>query len=164
MNSSRHRPRCALGLSLLALLTGVAGCSSADDSVHAAVPGPGAAVTRLCQNLDKALPRKVDGQDRGDPEPASALTAAWGSPAIILRCGVPRPTEMNDPDADGAEVDGVGWLIQKRKDGSYLFTTTLRKAYVEVAVPAKRAAADGSAALVDLAGPIKKAIPEGIAD
>jgi hypothetical protein len=164
VNSSRHRPRCALGLSLLALLTGVAGCSSADDGARAAVPGPGAAVTRLCRNLDKALPEKVDGEDRGDPEPASALTAGWGSPAIILRCGVNRPAEMNDPDADGAEVDGVGWLIQKKKDGGYLFTTTLRKAYVEVAVPADIAAKDGSAALVDLAGPVKKTIPAGIAD
>ncbi|MCT9083355.1 DUF3515 domain-containing protein [Streptomyces fulvoviolaceus] len=160
MNFFRHR---LLGLPALVLVITVAGCSSADDSASAAVPGPGSKVTKLCRNLDEALPSKVDGLSREDPEPASALTAGWGSPAIILRCGVTRPTAMNDPDADGVEVNGVGWLLQKRDDGSFRLTTTLRKAYVEVSIPKDRTA-DGMAPLVDLASSIKKAIPEGIAD
>lgn len=108
------------------------------------------------------LPAKVDGLSRRDPEPASALTAGWGNPAIILRCGVARPAEMSDPEADGVEVDGVGWLLQKQKDGSFRFTSTLRKAYVEVRIPAGRSG-DGMAPLVDLAPAIKK-VPAGIAD
>jgi hypothetical protein len=160
----RHRHRTVFGLPALAVvLTTAAGCSSADDSARAAVPGPGAKVTKLCRNLDKVLPSKVDGQDRRDPEPASALTAGWGDPAIILRCGVERPAKMNDPEADGVEVDGVGWLLQKQDDGSFRFTTTLRKAYVEVSIPKDRTG-DGMAPLVDLAPAVKKAIPEGIAD
>jgi hypothetical protein len=159
VNSFRHR---LLGLPVLAVLITAAGCSSSDDSATAAVPSPDAAVTKLCRNLDRALPKKVDGLSRKDPRPASVLTAGWGSPAIILRCGVPRPAEMNDPEADGAEVNGVGWLLQKQGDGSFRFTTTLRLAYVEVTIPAQRTG-HGVAPLADLAPAVKKAIPEGIA-
>jgi hypothetical protein len=70
---------------------------------------------------------------------------------------------MNDPEADGVEVNGVGWLLQKEDDGSFRFTTTLRKAYVEVTIPKDRTG-DGMAPLVDLAKAVKKAIPAGIAD
>ncbi|KPI01401.1 Protein of unknown function DUF3515 [Actinobacteria bacterium OK074] len=165
MNFSPHRLRTVrtlFGLPALALLTLVAGCSSDDDSPTAAVPTPDAAVAKLCRNLDEVLPRKVDGLDRNDPEPRSALTAGWGSPAIILRCGIVRPAEMNDPDADGVEVNGVGWLLQKESDGSFRLTTTLRKAYVEVAIPSSRTG-DGLAPLTDLAKAVKSAIPKGIA-
>jgi len=155
----RHRP---LGLPVLALLITVTGCSSSDGSPSVTVPSPDAKVAKLCRNLDKVLPRTVDGLDRNDPEPRSALTAGWGSPAIILRCGVVRPREMDDPEADGVEVNGVGWLLQKQDDGSFRFTTTLRRAYVEVSVPKARTG-DGMAPLVDLAPAIKEAIPKGIA-
>jgi len=155
--------RRLIGLPALLTLITIAGCSSADDGTRAAVPSPGTEVTELCENLDKALPSKVDGQDRRDPEPASALTAGWGDPAIILRCGVQRPSKMDDPEADGVEVNGVGWLLEKQDDGSFRFTTTLRKAYVEVTIPKQRTG-NGMAPLVDLAPAVKKTIPEGIAD
>lgn len=97
------------------------------------------------------------------------LTAGWGSPAIILRCGVSRPAKMvdpkvadgNDPDAIGGGVNGVGWLMEKRDDGSTRFTSAQRMAYVEVTVDSGR---DTSSVLVDLAGAIKKSVPVGIAD
>ncbi|MER5180060.1 DUF3515 domain-containing protein [Streptomyces sp. NPDC002896] len=166
MNIFRHR---LIGLPALALLIATAGCSSSDDGARAAVPGPGAKVTKLCRNLDKVLPSKVDGESRNDPEPASALTAGWGSPAIILRCGVSQPPKMidpkvadgGDPDAVGGGVNGVDWLMEKQDDGAYRFTTANRLAYVEVTVDKER---DSSTVLVDLAPAIKKAIPEGIAD
>ncbi|MFI1001656.1 DUF3515 domain-containing protein [Streptomyces galbus] len=166
MNSLRHRP---IGLPALALLLVTVGCSSADDGASAAVPSPDAKAAALCQKLDGVLPATVDDESREDPEPASALTAGWGNPAIILRCGVPRPPKMLDPavpqgrdaDAVAGGVDGVDWLMEKEGDGAYRFTTASRLAYVEVTVPADR---DSSGALVDLAPAIKKAIPEGIAD
>ncbi|MGV9246971.1 DUF3515 domain-containing protein [Streptomyces sp. NPDC003710] len=159
MHFFRHR---LLGLPALALLIAAAGCSSSDGSPSAAVPSPDAKVAQLCRNLDEVLPRKVDGLERNDPEPRSALTAGWGSPAIILRCGVVRPAEMDDPEADGVEVDGVGWLLQKQGDGSFRFTTTLRRAYVEVSLDKARTEG-GVAPLVGLAPAVKKAIPKGIA-
>ncbi|WP_172382163.1 DUF3515 domain-containing protein [Streptomyces sp. MNP-20] len=161
MNVSR-RLRLPLGPPALALLIACAGCSSTDDGGTAAVPSPGAGVTELCRNLDERLPREVDGLDRRDPKPSSPLTAGWGDPAIILRCGVPRPAKMNDPEADGVTVNGVGWLLEKRTDGSFRFTTTLRKAYVEVTIPEQRTG-DGVSPLTDFAVPVKKSIPEGIA-
>ncbi|MFI8190447.1 DUF3515 domain-containing protein [Streptomyces sp. NPDC085946] len=168
MNSFRHRHRFVPGLSALALLITAAGCSSADDGTTTAVPSPDAEVTKLCRNLDTVLPAKVDGETRGDPEPASALTAGWGSPAIILRCGVARPPKMADPEvADGHDpdalpggVNGVDWLMEKQDDGAFRFTTANREAYVEVYVPRGQ---DTTGVLVDLAAGIKKAIPEGIA-
>ncbi|MFE9682450.1 DUF3515 domain-containing protein [Streptomyces sp. NPDC002701] len=169
MDLFRHRRASLVGLPALVLLIAATGCSSADDNTTASVPRPGAKATQLCRNLDKSLPRKVDGLGREDPEPRSALTAGWGSPAIILRCGVSRPAKMvdprvadgSDPDAIGGGVNGVGWLMEERDDGSTRFTSARRLAYVEVTVPSGR---DTSSVLVDLAGAIKKSVPEGIAD
>lgn len=168
MNPFRHRLRPVIGLPALSLLIAAAGCSSSDGSASATVPSPGATVTKLCRNLDKALPSKVDGLGRKDPEPASKLTAGWGSNAIILRCGVAQPPKMIDPKvAEGADpdavaggVDGVDWLMEQQDDGSYRFTSANRQAYVEVSVEKGR---DSSGVLVDLAPAMKKAIPKGIA-
>ena len=165
VNSLRHRHAV---LPALAVLITVAGCSSTDDDASVAVPSPGAKVTKLCQNLDKALPAKVDGESRDDPEPASALTAGWGGEAIILRCGVERPPKMvdpevaegRDPDAVPGGVNGVDWLMEKRGEDTYRFTTARREAYVEVTVTDGR---DSTGVLIDLAAPVKKAIPVGIA-
>jgi hypothetical protein len=166
VNAFRPRP---VVLPPLALLLAAVGCSSADGDVSAAVPSPSATVTELCRNLDRALPSAVDEQHRRDPSPASALTAGWGNPAIILRCGVERPPKMTDPkvatgadpDAVAGGVNGVNWLMEKGDDGAYRFTTASRLAYVEVTVPEGR---DTSGVLIDLASAVKKAIPEGIAD
>ncbi|WP_328874067.1 DUF3515 domain-containing protein [Streptomyces sp. NBC_00287] len=166
MNSLRHR---LIGLPALVLSITVAGCSSADDSGSAAVPSPDAKTSGLCKNLDKVLPAKVAGESRRDPEPASVLTAGWGSPEIILRCGVAQPPKMidpkvaegHDPDAVAGGVNGVDWLMEEQDGGAYRFTCANRSAYVEVTVPE---GVDSSAALIDLASAVKKAIPEGIAN
>ncbi len=165
VSSFRHRHAV---LPALALLITAAGCSSADDSASAAVPSPDAKVTKLCRNLDEVLPAKVDGENRDDPEPASALTAGWGGEAIILRCGVGQPPKMvdpkvangNDPKAMAGGVDGVDWLMEQRDDGTHRFTTASREAYVEVRVTDGR---DSTGVLIDLAPAVKEAIPEGIA-
>ncbi|MFE6286822.1 DUF3515 domain-containing protein [Streptomyces sp. NPDC057877] len=161
MKFFRHRRPLVIGPPALAALIGVAGCSSSDDSAVTAVPSPGAEVTKVCQNLDKALPREVAGLERRDPEPPSALTAGWGNPAIILRCGVVRPPMMTDPKAVAGGVNGVDWLQEAADDGAFRFTTANRVAYVEVTVAE---GSDSSGALVDLAPAVKQAIPAGIAD
>ncbi|MEU9577147.1 DUF3515 domain-containing protein [Streptomyces chilikensis] len=158
----RARPLASAGVAGLLLL--VPACSSADDRAAAAVPSPGEEVTGLCRGLDEALPETVVDKDRSDPEPESELTAGWGSPAIILRCGIPRPAVMNDPDAAPVEVDGVGWVVEELEGGAHRFTTSLRRAYVEVVLPAEVAAESGSFALVDLAPAISGTIPRGVAD
>ncbi|MEV0126475.1 DUF3515 domain-containing protein [Streptomyces sp. NPDC050703] len=165
MNFPRLRRRCLTGTSALALLITAAACSTSDGEASVVVPSPAAKAAGLCRDLHGQLPEKVDGLERTDPGPASELTAGWGDPAIILRCGVERPREMIDPDyaaKNGVKVDGVAWLLQKHDDGSYTFTTGARLAYVEVTLPAERAGG-GLSPLTDFAAPIKKTVPEGVA-
>nr|WP_255955498.1 DUF3515 domain-containing protein [Streptomyces sp. ODS25] len=150
--------------SVFALLVAfaAAGCTSTDEAASAAVPSPDASTATFCRHLDRQLPRRVDDLSRVDPTPQSALTAGWGDPAIILRCGVPRPAQMDDPKERSVEVNGVDWIEEKNDDGSYRLTTTLRKAYVEVIIPEQRTAR-GLNPIIDLAPAVQKTIPHGIA-
>ncbi|WP_333768822.1 DUF3515 domain-containing protein [Streptomyces sp. IBSBF 2435] len=126
-----------------------------DDSV--AVPVPDARTAGYCHALHDALPQRVAGLSRHDLKPRSELITGWGDPAIVLRCGVPRPAVDNNPEADGVEVDGVGWSIEHGSGGSFRLTTTLRTAYVEVTLPKKYAGDLGP--LTDLADAVTRTIP-----
>ena len=78
-----------------------------------AAPAPGAG-GRYCTTLANALPDRLTSNQRrplSDPTPG---VAAWGDPAIILRCGLPDPQELTCSaaltqftDADGGSV---AWL------------------------------------------------------
>jgi hypothetical protein len=110
----------------------------------------------LCRALHKELPASVAGQGRKDPEPASELTAGWGDAAIVLRCGVPRPERMSDPQAEAVEANDVNWLLEEKPEGPRL-TTTYRKTYIEVTM-AKQYAHDVTP-LAELADAVKKTVP-----
>ncbi|MEV0372637.1 DUF3515 domain-containing protein [Streptomyces sp. NPDC050636] len=150
-----------LALPVLTVLFTAVSCSSED----IAVPSPKGDAVRHCRALHKELPRTVDGLQRGTAEPVSDFTAIWGDPAVQLRCGVPKPdvltagSEHYNPNAEGAEVNGVRWLFEKQDDG-YRFTVVLRKVYVEVTVPGTYAPEVN--VLTDLAGAVKKTIPAGV--
>lgn len=130
---------------------------------HVAVPTPSAKASAICGRLHAALPAKVDGLTRRTLEPASRLTTGWGDPTVVLRCGVPRPevltpgSDTYNPTSDAADVNGVSWLVQQLEGGGYRFTTTGRKAFVEVTVPAKYAPEVNP--LTDLAAAVKKSVP-----
>ncbi|WP_244177067.1 DUF3515 domain-containing protein [Streptomyces albus] len=140
-----------------------AGCSAADSGRP--VPTPSPKTAKLCRALYQELPEKVDGLERSADEPPSEFAADWGDPAVQLRCGVSRPevltpgTERYNPTAEGIEVNGVLWLPEKQENG-YRFTTTLRKAYVEVTVP--REYRPEVNPLTDLADAVKKTIPDAL--
>ncbi|MFD0369320.1 MULTISPECIES: DUF3515 domain-containing protein [unclassified Streptomyces] len=157
--TSSHRP---FGLPASAaaavLLLAATGCSASETPVP--VPSPPAAEAALCRALAKELPGTVAGLERTGTEPESELTAAWGDAAIVLRCGVPRPEKMNDPQAQGVEADGVGWLVEQREGDGPRFTTTYRRTYVEVSLDERYAHDMGP--LVDLAAPVKKAVPPSL--
>ncbi|MGW2861367.1 DUF3515 domain-containing protein [Streptomyces sp. NPDC001205] len=162
MTLSRRRP--LLVLPAVAVSLAAAGCSSTDAPAAITVPTPPAKVASQCAALHKLLPAKVSGLDRNDPSPTSDLTAGWGDgPAIVLRCGVPKPAAMSDPQKsqNGVELSGVTWLPERLADGGYRATTALREAYVEVTVAAKYGSEIG--ALNEFGDAVKKAIPEGIA-
>ncbi|MFD5427462.1 DUF3515 domain-containing protein [Streptomyces sp. NPDC127084] len=151
MSFHRHTPLPATAAVLLA----VAGCAA--DAPVVAVPTPPQQESALCRALHKALPDSVAGMERQDPEPRSELTAGWGDAAIVLRCGVPRPPGMSDPQGQAAEVNGVDWLVEERDGDGPRLTTASRKTYVEVTLGEKYAHDLGP--LTDLAAPVAKTIP-----
>ncbi|MEV6399538.1 DUF3515 domain-containing protein [Streptomyces sp. NPDC051907] len=157
MTYPSRRPLCLSAAAFVVLAA--AGCSSTDAAASITVPSPPAEQSALCSALHKELPESVAGQDREDPGPESELTAGWGDGAIVLRCGVPRPERMSDPQAQGLEVDGVDWLVEER-DAGPRFTTTYRKAYVEVTLSTKYAHDAGP--LTDLAESVAKTIPSSL--
>ncbi|MFI8826504.1 DUF3515 domain-containing protein [Streptomyces sp. NPDC053431] len=159
--TSSHRPfGLPASAASAAVLLAVAGCSTADAKASVPVPSPPAAEAAFCRALAKELPGTVAGLARTGTEPESELTAAWGDAAIVLRCGVPRPEKMNDPQAHAVEADGVNWLYEPREGDGPRFTTTYRKAYVEVSLDERYAHDVGP--LVDLAAPVKKAVPPSL--
>ncbi|MFI6448152.1 DUF3515 domain-containing protein [Kitasatospora sp. NPDC050543] len=121
-------------------LLGCIGLLLADWSAPAeiVVPEPGARAASYCRALAEALPQTLLGHPRKDPSPASPYVAVWdSSPRTVLRCGVPRPDALDDAgETKYPEVNGVVWFPQRDRDGGVRFTTTLRRANVEVYVPA----------------------------
>ncbi|MFF8407929.1 DUF3515 domain-containing protein [Streptomyces omiyaensis] len=153
--TSSHRP-LGLPVSAAVLLLAVTGCSAAQASVP--VPTPPAAEAALCRALAKELPDAVAGQERSDPSPDSELTAGWGDGAIVLRCGVPRPEKMSDPQAQAVSAEGVRWMVEPSgAAGGPRFTSVYRETYVEVALDERYAHDIGP--LVDLAAPVARAVP-----
>jgi len=122
------------------------GCSRA-----VAVPDPAPAGSDLaaCTRLMADLPASVLDQDRREAEPGR-FSAAWGDPAITLRCGVSKPPTLNLA-SQCLEVNGVGWFVEEAQGGQ-LFTTIGRQTYVELAVPSEYAPESG--ALVDVAATV----------
>jgi hypothetical protein len=124
-----------------------AGCGA--DAVRVEPPTPDRATVALCERLVAALPDHLDDAQRRPATPQSPLTAAWGDPALVLRCGVPRPARLG-PTSDVLEVEDVDWFLVESAAG-YTFTTAGRAAYVELTVPAEVDRSEATAPLVDLA-------------
>ena len=79
------------------------------------------------------LPRTVADQPERDTDPESPLTAAWGDPAITVRCGVPDPAALT-PISQLITVNDVDWFPEELSS-SYVFTSYERETNVEVTVP-----------------------------
>jgi hypothetical protein len=132
----------------LLLLGTLAACSR---PVEVAVPTPSAGAAAVCNDVMAALPGTVLDQPTADRTPESPFTAAWGSPPIVLRCGVTTPSGLQ-PTSQLATVNSVDWLPERSGDG-YRFTTVGRTANVELVVPG--AYAPEADALVDLAATVR---------
>ncbi|MFX4270971.1 DUF3515 domain-containing protein [Propionibacteriaceae bacterium Y1685] len=124
-------------LRITALLAAVVACCLTACSigpVKLTAPHPDAGGRAICAEVMAALPDRVLDRQRRSTEPAD-LTAAWGSPAITLRCGVDQPPGMG-PTSECLEVNGVGWYAEAGEGGT-LFTTLGRKINIEVGVPSR---------------------------
>jgi len=128
--------------------------------LHSAVvpvdpPETSAEQSAICRDLQTLLPDPLDGRPSRQTGPLSPLTAAWGDPAVVLRCGVARPAALT-LTSQLFQADGVSWFAEQ-VSGGWRFTATGRKAYVEVTVPGTQDQA--SAPLVDLAPAVSNAVP-----
>ncbi|MEV4502496.1 DUF3515 family protein [Streptomyces klenkii] len=170
------RPRLR-SLPVAVVLLAVAGSSSVSGAAARAVPRPPAQEAARCRALHAQLPATVAGLLRGTPRSASEFTAQWGTPAVFLRCGVPRPEALRvgsphfDRYGSAWDLGGIEWYPQQQADGSVRFLATKRSAWVEVTLPKEYAGgggggsgdggADGAAVLEEIAAHIKMTIPEG---
>ena len=164
---TRHALLSATALAGALLL---AACSGG--SVRVAAPATTGSAAKQCAALRSALPAKLAGLKLRGTTPKSANTAAWGSPAIVLRCGVGIPGVIDpasstfDPDYgrhDVEEVKGVCWVSEPLSGGAFRFTTVKQQAYVELTVPGayagQQSPVDGLTGAIDRTDPVDTSRP-----
>jgi hypothetical protein len=153
----RRAPVARVAVVGLAIL--VTGCSSALP-VPPPDPPPTGAAAYACAAMRGRLPDEVDGATVTAVKPQSPYTSAWGSPAIVLRCGVGIPHVLA-PTSQLLVVDGVSWLPEQLTQG-YVFTTVGLAVNVEVSVPDHYA--PEADALADITPAIVAVVPSASPD
>jgi hypothetical protein len=93
-----------------------------------------------CRAILKALPEKLDGHARVETT-GSKYAVAWGDPAVVLRCGVDKPSDFDETlGCQGA--NGIMWFVPSRviddQGADVLMTSIGRSTNVEVLVPVER--------------------------
>ena len=88
-------------------------------------------------------------------EPRTPLVHVWGSPPIVMRCGVPVPEGYDPTSALAATVNGVRWY-QHNGDDAVTWTAVRKGANIELTVPHEYEGQGGF--LVELADSIKQTI------
>jgi hypothetical protein len=139
----------------VACLLVVAGaCTSA---VEVDGPAPSGSDAAACADLVDALPDRVADQLRRPVEPDDRAAAAWGDPAIVLRCGVPEPSGF-DQLSTCQVTDGVAWFIPEEQITGQavdiVMTTIGRSPGVEVRIPADYF--PPAATMVDLGASVRR--------
>ncbi|MET7370065.1 DUF3515 domain-containing protein [Streptomyces sp. NPDC005566] len=155
-----HRSALLAAPAAALLVLAAVGCSFGGARLSVTVPTPSPEAAAYCEALHEELPKTITGLERSDPGPDSVLTAAWGDGAIVLRCGVPRPAKMDDVQSEAIDADGVNWLLEQRDDAGPRFTTTYRKAYVEVTLGAEYA--HDATPLSAFAAPVRATVPDSL--
>jgi hypothetical protein len=115
-------------------------------------PALSAAQQRACQDLISALPTDLGALPGRPVDSPSPYVAAWGEPAVTLRCGVPRPPSFI-ATADVQQIDGVSWFAERR-GSTTAWVVVDRPVYVEVLAPA----ADASAPVARLSTAVTAAL------
>jgi len=134
---------------LLLVATGCGAVDVPDTSVSASE-------RKACESLVEALPDQVADQSSQETS-GNPLGAAWGDPAIVLRCGVGTP-EGYDKFAACQIVNGLDWFVPtstiEDQDADVVLTTIGRTPAVEVTVPASYR--PPNAVMVDVGRAIKQ--------
>lgn len=151
LRAERRRRRRLLGLSAVLALSGLA-VTVRDSPVYVAPTSAPVAELAACLSLVAGLPHRLDGRSSRPVTPSTGSAAAWGRPAITLRCGVapdPHPVSVAKVclGADGTCDTAVQWF--ENLDDPTLWQTRVAPR-LDVEVPA----ADG---LADVLTPISNA-------
>ncbi len=123
---------------MLGLLSPLLGACGGPATVSVTPATPTGTALSQCQELVQALPDTVSGQARREVQPDIATTAAWGDPAIVLRCGVGKPKDFHEA-SPCTTVNNVDWWVPLDwpTSGDLVITTVGRSVYVEVSIPAR---------------------------
>jgi hypothetical protein len=110
-----------------------------------------------CRALLEDLPDNVADQPRRTVT-GSAYAAAYGDPAIVLRCGVGRPDGF-DKFSQCQRTNGIDWFVPESTiddlGADVVMTTVGRTPAVDVLLPAHYRPEGSAAAMVDLAATLK---------
>jgi Protein of unknown function (DUF3515) len=102
----------------------------------AAPPSPDTATQRACVKVFAKLPVQLGALAPRKTDTDSAFVAAWGDPAVVLRCGVGRPAVLGTPQAAQLlDVNSVIWQPDPQRTQT-VYTAVDRAVYIEVSVPA----------------------------
>jgi hypothetical protein len=102
----------------------------------AAPPSPAPATTNACVQVFAKLPVQLGTLAPRRTDTDSSFVAAWGDPAVVVRCGVAKPAVFGSPDAAQLlDVNSVLWQPDPQQART-VYTTVDRSVYIEVSVPA----------------------------
>ena len=127
------RTRGAVACSLVLLTVG---CSDSPPEIHA--PELSAADAQACRDFVADLPDTLAGQESVEVTGDTEYGAAWGDPAIVLRCGVALPKDY--AGAPCITRNGIGWSIPLEQADELgvdvVMTLAFRTPVVQLRVPA----------------------------
>ena len=128
------------GAEPVAPATSAPASAAALPSIKVAPPPPlSAGQQQACQQLISALPTDLGDLPARPVDSPSPYVAAWGEPAVTLRCGVARPPSFV-ATADVQQINGVSWFAERRGPTT-AWVVVDRPVYVEVLAPAAAASA-----------------------
>ena len=137
--------------------TALAGCSPGPVAVSSPDDLPAADLV-TCRALVDDVPDSLGARERREVEPADALGAAWGDPAIVMTCGGEPPALA--PTAVCEEANGVGYFVNDAplKDESVDVTlvTVGYEPIITVVVPAEQRPEGVAAAMAGLAAAVEE--------
>lgn len=115
------------------LATGALASCTAPVTVESAPEG----TSDACAQVLALLPGRLVGATRRETG-GGAGTAAWGDPAILLRCGEEPVLASTQPCVTvPGEPEGVDWVVLASDDTGSIVRTFGRDPSVEVEVPAQ---------------------------
>ncbi|MBV9821973.1 MAG: DUF3515 family protein [Actinobacteria bacterium] len=101
-----------------------------------APPQPDDATQAACVKVFAKLPVQLGGLAPRRTDTDSSFVAAWGNPAVVVRCGVARSAIFGSPDAAQlVDVNSVLWQPDPQRDRT-VYTTVDRAVAIDVTVPA----------------------------